>query len=225
MLSAWLKSFDWHLFCMFLRFWHLFVVVFGQCCILSRLSGEVRLKHAHLFISWSPFIKPARSQALSAAAHLHWWTWIVTRQTSVWKMHQFYGFDLGRAGKAITIDAPRKRALTHFLQILGVEGAPKDAPLYFMNGPWRTAMTSKRTSFSHGHLLVDLLLITELPEGIIAEAIRNRMPVYTLAALARLRVFAAESNSGSLSCWKSSSFLPLNIFNLGEFGSCIHLLL
>jgi len=121
-------------------------------------------------------------------------------------MHQFYGFDLGRAGKAITFDAPQRRALIHFLQILGVEGAPKDAPLYFMTGPWRTAMTSKRTSFSHGYLLVDLLRITELPEGIIPEAKRHCMPLYTLAALARLRAFAAESlalgdsDSGSLSC-------------------------
>ena len=221
---------------MFLHFWHVFVVV---CCRFWTLLHSVQIiwrgasQACPFFISWSSFIKPARSQALSAAAHLHWWTWIVTRQTSVWKMHQFYGFDLGRAGKAITFDAPQRRALTHFLQILGVEGAPKDAPLYFMTGPWRTAMTSKRTSFSHGYLLVDLLRITELPEGIIPEAIRHCMPLYTLAALARLRAFAAESlalgDSGSLSCWDSRGtptpwllqcrvyspqLLPLNIFKL-----------
>ena len=80
-------------------------------------------------------------------------------------MPQFYGFDLGCAGKAIIAAS---RALTHFLQIVAVEGAPKDAPLYSMIGPWRTAMTSKRTSFSPGYLLVDLLR-TELPGGIIPE--------------------------------------------------------
>ena len=99
----------------------------------------------------------------------------------MWKTHQFYGFDLGCAEKAITIiTIARGRALTHSLQMLAVGGARKDAPLYFMTGPWRTAMTSKRTSFSHGYLL-DLLL-TELP-GI-------------TEAKARLRAFAVPRISG-----------------------------
>lgn len=113
-------------------------------------------------------------------------------------MPQFYGFDRGYAGKVI-IEAPRRRALTHFLQIASVEGAPKDAPLCFMTGPWRTAMTSKRTWFSHGYLLVDLLLITEVSEGIIPEAIRHCRPLHA-SQLLQLFESLALVDSGCFSC-------------------------
>ena len=43
------------------------------------------------------------------------------------------------------------------------------------------------------HLKRAPFLSHDPPEGIIPEAIRHCMPLYTLAALARLRAFAAES--------------------------------
>ena len=74
-------------------------------------------------------------------------------------------------------------ARIHILLIVGAGGPQQGARMCFTSGPWKTATTLKRMSFSPGSLLVDLPHITRHRERLIIAIIAEEAVSFCMMLL------------------------------------------